>query len=336
MWAIVNHTAYEVGRSWGRDKNGVHEWIVAIKGTFDVKADGQLEPADEQHPPLLAPEYLGEDGASSLRYDADLVALKPTTDVVINGTAYAPKGRPSSDFLISMRVNAVRKVVRVIGRRMWGEGFAGMTSSPEPLVSLPVTYERAYGGYDRTDPDPRNHRLDTRNPVGCGVAAPSSRRAGNPLPNFEYPGKDVQRAGPAGFGAIASYWSPRRELSGTYDKNWERTRFPLLPVDWDSGSLLCSPPDQRPQSYLNGGESVELVNFTPDGLLRFNLPRVSLTLSTRFAMPVGWRTQEHRASLSSVIIEPDYPRVMVVWTSSLTCRTEADYLDKTIVREALE
>ena len=98
MWAITNRTPYKVGKTWGRDKDGVHEWIVAVKGTFDIKPDGTLALADKQLDPLLLPEYNGEAGASSLRYDADLVSPKPTTDVVLNGTAYAPKGRASTDF----------------------------------------------------------------------------------------------------------------------------------------------------------------------------------------------------------------------------------------------
>ena len=89
MWAVTNHTPYAAGRTWGRDKNGLHEWIVAVKATFDIKANGELVLAEKQLPPLLAPEYNGDDGVSSLRYEADLVGTKPATDVVLNGTAYA-------------------------------------------------------------------------------------------------------------------------------------------------------------------------------------------------------------------------------------------------------
>lgn len=115
MWSITNHTPYKAKKTWGRDKDGVHEWIVAVKGTYDIKADGTVVLANEQLDPLLAPEYNGEPGVSSLRYDADLVAPKPTTDVVINGTAYAPKGRPSTEFLVSVRVAQIHKVIRVVG-----------------------------------------------------------------------------------------------------------------------------------------------------------------------------------------------------------------------------
>lgn len=334
MWAITNRTPYKAESTWGRDKDGIHEWIVAVKGTFDIQPDGKLSLADEQLDPLLLPEYNGEIGQSSLRYDADLVAPKPTTDVVLNGTAYAPNGRPSTDFLIALRVGPIKKVLRVRGNRRWDDGpFGGSPTSPQPATRVPIVYERAYGGYDHTDPDPRLHNMDSRNPVGCGVFSDLRRRARQPLPNFEYPDGNLEKAGPAGFGAIDSFWSPRREFAGTYDKAWEQNRLPLLPEDWDPRSLLCSPTDQRPATYLRGGELVELVNLTPNGLLRFTLPKVSLTFSTRFATRFDSRIEEHYSRLSTVIIEPDNLRVIMVWVSILACRTESDYLEKTFIYE---
>jgi hypothetical protein len=330
MWVVTNHTPYKVGRVWGRDKDGVHEWIVVVKGTFDIKPDGNLRLADEQLEPLHLPEYHGDAGASSLRYDADLVSPKPTTDVVLNGTAYAPKGRPSTNFLVSLRVGRVHKVIRVVGNRRWKRGLFGLKpSASEPITALPIIYERAYGGYDQTEPDPKMQRLDSRNPVGCGVVARSKNRLGKSLPNFEYPKGKLEKAGPAGFGAIDSYWSPRRELQGTYDEAWQKSRYPLLPSDWDPRSLLCSPPDQRPQNHLRGGELVELENLTPNGKLRFALPRAYL----RFLTHIDNRTEEHERRLATVIIEPDYPRVIIVWQSVLAVRTNGDYLDETIVSE---
>ena len=167
--------------------------------------------------------------------------------------------------------------------------------------------------------------MDVRNPVGCGLV----RMEGCPLPNFEYPNHNLKEGGPAGFGPIASYWSPRRELQGTYDEAWKKRRFPLPPTDWDPHSLLCSPSDQRPVRHLRGGELVELINLTPAGKLCFTLPKVHLTFSTHIDNCI----KEHRSRLSSVIIEPDFPRLIMVWQTSLSVRTNADYLEKTIVRE---
>ena len=324
MWSIANRTPYSVQKSWDRDKDGVHEWIVAVKGTFNVNQDGRVVLADEQLDPLLLPKYDGESGISSLQYEADLVSTKPTTDVILNGTAYAPKGRPSTEFLISLRLDRIHKEIKAIGHRIWERSMFRASSSPEHVTEIPIVYERAYGGFDQSNPDPTKQRLDTRNPVGCGLTA----QAGQPLPNFEYPGKNMEKAGPAGFGALASHWSPRRELSGTYDEAWQHGRYPLLPKDWDPRSLLCSPADQRPESYLQGGERVELINLTPNGVLHFVLPKIRLTFHTIFNTGLRKRSIGHDGHLASVILEPDYHRVILVWSSTLPCRRDGDYLRK--------
>jgi hypothetical protein len=327
---LVNRTPYKAKACWGRDKDGVHEWLVAVKGTFDIKPSGETAIAEEQVEPLLVPEYHGDLGTSSVRYDADLVAPKPTTDVLINGTAYAPGGRPSADFLVSGRVDRVHKVLRVLGNRTWRQGLLRpKPSEAEPVAAVPITYERAYGGYDPTDPDLKNHRLDPRNPVGRGVFGPARDREGEPLHNFEYPRGNPEKAGPAGFGALDAYWSPRRELQGTYDEAWQRSRAPLLPADWDPRSLLCSPADQQPEAHLRGGELVDLDNLTTDGKLRFTLPKIFLSFVTR----VDGRSTSHRGRLATVIIEPDHPRVILVWLTSLTVRVDCDYVDETTVYE---
>jgi hypothetical protein len=332
MWAIVNQTPFKADSTWAREKSGLHQWVVAVKGTFDIAADGGISLAEEQSDPLLAPEYTGEAGLSSLLYDADLALPKPTTDIVLNCTAYAPLGRPSTSFLASIRVGPIQKTLRVVGNRWWKNGASGGTpSTMEPVTRVPVVYERAYGGYDRTDPDPARQRMDSRNPCGRGVVAQLHNRIGQPLPNFEYPDKDIEKTGPAGFGALDSFWSPRREYAGTYDKAWEEKRLPLLPLDWDPRALLCAPPDQRPDDYLRGGEIVELTNLTPAGRLSFRLPRVYLTFETR----VRQRTEAHRSHLATVIIEPDFPRVIMVWLTSLACEADGDYLEETIVGQKI-
>ena len=326
MWAVDNRTPHGVGRVWGRNKDGIHEWIVAVKGTFDIGSDGNLALAQEQPDPLLMAEYNGADFEFSLRYDADLVGPKPTTDVVVNGTAYAPQGRPAIEFLVSLRVGNLHKALRVVGNRRWMRRGAFLhPSAAEPVTSVPVIYERSYGGFDWSSPHPTEQRLDTRNPVGCGLV----EKEGQQLPNFEYPGRGLHDAGPAGFGAIDCHWSPRRELSGTYDADWKHSRYPLLPADWEPHSLLCSPADQRPGRPLHGGEPVLLNNLTPSGKLSFTLPKIFL----RFTTYIDSRIEEHRGQLASVIIEPDHRRVMLIWQSALLVDTDGDYLDTTVVRQ---
>lgn len=330
MWAIKNHTAYAADRTWVRDKDGAHHWVVAAKATFDITAKG-LRLADDQPPPFLEPQYTGEPGASSLRYDADLVPRKPTTDLIVNACAHAPRGRAAASVVVGLRAGTLRKELVVHGPRVFYQGTAGITpSSALPFTHHPITYEWAYGGTGAVDPDPRRQRIDLRNPVGKGVAARPADLVNQPAYRVEYPGSTPSKAGPAGFGPIASHWSPRRELAGTYDEQWERSRKPLLAADYDERFVLCSPVDQRPAQHLRGGEPIELVNMTPEGVLSIQVPKIYLTFSTRF----GPRNKEHRSKVACVVIEPEERRLAVVWQTTLPVgATEVDYLDETIIRE---
>jgi hypothetical protein len=331
MWAITNRTPYAAERTWVRDKKGMHHWIVVVKATFGVSNDGSLRLADEQKPPLLAPEYIGEPGKSSLRYEADLGPPKPTTDVLVVAHAYAPRGQSAPTVPVRLRVAFLQKEILVHGTRVFYEGITGIVPyRPLPFVKQPIQYELAWGGTDTSDPDPKKQGYDKRNPIGCGFALKRSRLLKQRAPSIEYPRGEQGSIGPAGFGPIPSYWSPRLEYAGTYDAQWEKMKKPLLPDDYDERFTLCAPRDQQPRQHLRGGELVELVHMTASGRLRFELPKIFLAFSTRF----GRRVVEHRSRIASVIIEPDDSRLMVVWQTSLPVRSpDVDYLDETLIQE---
>lgn len=331
MWALTNQTPYAAERTWVRDKTGHHHWIVAVKGTFEINPTGSLRLAEEQLPPVMAPESFGAPGESSLRFDCDLVLSKATTDVLVNAHAYAPNGKLATSVAVGLRVGPVQKTLVVHGPRVYFNGVGGMTTTAaQPFDRCPIRYEEAYGGSDLADPDPRKQRIDPRNPVGKGVKARAADLVNTMAHRVEYPQGDASRVGPAGFGAIASHWSPRLELAGTYDAAWVKSTKPLLPADYDERFTLCAPLDQRPPTHLQGGEPVDLVNMTPDGVLRTVLPKVELVHTTR----INGRREEHRSKLVTVILEPDDRRLMVVWHTSLpVVATEVDHLVETVVEE---
>jgi len=334
MLALDNRTPYAAERTIVMDKAGEKSWVVAVKATYQLWTDGTTELAAVQAPPLYSPEYIGEPGKSSLRFEADLIPSKPVTDVLVNGQAYAPAGKPVQTVDVSVSVGPLRKRLRVFGDRHWHNGLSGLKpSSPRKFERMPITYERAFGGWDRTDPDPAKQRLFSQNPIGSGFATREHHLDGHALPNVEHPSHLVSawsdRPAPAGLGAIASYWSPRLEWAGTYGQEWMEGKFPLLPDDFDERFHQCAPPDQDLGQYLRGGEMVELENLTASGSLHFRLPKVYLTFTTRF----GRQKQEHRAALQTVIIEPEVPRVIMVWQTSLDCHHLIDELDTTIIRE---
>ncbi len=327
MWALDNDTPYAAERSWTRDKDGAHVWIVAVKATFDIAPNGALRLADEQIPPVLEPVHHGDPATTSLKYDSDLLAVKPSTDVVLNAQAHAPGGKPAPQVDVLFRMQHVSKHLVVYGFRSYFQGVLGLTTtSPHPFTSLPIRYEDAFGGADLADPDPARQKMDRRNPVGKGVAARSASLVHTPAHRIEYAGG----SGPAGYGPIASSWSPRAEMAGTYDAAWEKKKKPLLPDDYDPRYALSAPLDQRPEQWLRGGELVELLHMTPEGALRFELPRLYFTYATWF----GSRREEHRGHLVTAIIEPDERRLMTVYQTSLTVgRKDVPYLDRTVIGE---
>jgi hypothetical protein len=69
--------------------------------------------------------------------------------------------------------------------------------------------------------------------------------------------------------------------------------------------------------------------MTASGCLRFALPKIYPFFETRF----GSERVEHRGRLCSVIVEPDAPRVILAWQTSLVCNHRVDELDATVVSE---
>jgi len=317
MWSITNDTPFAAERCWVRDREGAEVWLVAVKATFLIATDGSLRLAEAQAPVCVAPVHRGKPGASSLLYDSDLHHTKLNTDIVVNGHAYAPGGRPAAKVVVRLHVADVDKSLTVFGERTWKRTVIGLSpSEPLPFDKLPLVYERAYGGHD---PGAPHGAWDVRNPVGIGYALHGHDAAGRPLPNVER--RDALIGSwndpePAGYGPIAGHWASRAQYAGTCDEAWMRDRQPLLPDDFDDRYYQCVPPDQQTRGFLLGGESVVLDNLTPGGLLSFRLPRLTIGFKTDFE---DGSSERHAGKLHTVILEPDVPRVMMVWHTQLPC-----------------
>ena len=134
----------------------------------------------------------------------------PGTDVVFVGQAHTPGHRRQTEIMAQLEVGPLRKSIAVIGEREWvGSLLGSVMSSPVPFTTMPIVYERAFGGrppsqWDRTAP-----KLDERNPVGTGYCATRRDVAGMRLPNLEDPGQRIrtwrQQPPIAGLGAIDAH-----------------------------------------------------------------------------------------------------------------------------------
>jgi len=327
MWAIRNETRYAAERSFVRNRDGAELWIVVVRATFDIKREGPPEPAAIQPAVVRAPLFIGAPATTSLRYDSDFVRTKLGTDVVLHGCAYAPGRRPAERVDVSVLIGNISKSLVVHGQRRWQARSGGLVPGPAlPFLFKTIDYEAALGG---PLADGESAPRDPANPSGVGRIA----RAGAQAPSIELRDDPVASPtsanGPAGLGPIPCHWLARARLAGTYDAAWQRDRQPLVPDDFQDTYFQCAPTDQRAPGFLRGGEQVILRNLTPDGELRFQLPRLSIGFRTRIA----GSTVDHRGQLHTVIIEPDTLRLIMVWHTALPCHHTLYTLKETVVFE---
>lgn len=313
---LVNRTQMVVGYSMGMDPAGRQHVVVAVKGTFTIpKGGGSLRLAQGQLPLVLADTFTGEPGLSATVYEADLCMGKPYCDVLLNGSAWAPGGRPTTRTHVELRVGSIRKRFDVVGERTWRRRWLrGLRPSrAEPFSSMPISYDRAYGGID--DSDPECCQFYARNLAGVGYHPRRSRRAiqGQPVPNTEERSSPIRhvtgRYRPMSFGAVARGSPERVALAGTFDQQWSDEVFPFLPADFDPRYYQSAPMDQQ-MDHPRAGEVVELTNLTPEGKTVFRLPTTEIVFE--FASVLG-ETAEKTGVLDTVVIEPDQNRVLLTW-----------------------
>ncbi len=332
MWNLKNETPFAASYANSQDyRTGGAIWQVAVKGTFDISSNGDLKIAEEQVEVHSSPQYRDEEDNSSIVYPSDLEAqVKDRIDVLLNAHAYAPQNKKTKEIIVGVSIDSWVKQLKVIGERRWDSGVGIMfQTNPAPFEKIPIIYENAFGGVD----DYKEEELCfDGNPVGKGFAKSRSHRIGQKLPNVEYADQPTKNGKPkknrvAGFGALCGHWSPRFNYAGTYDEKWQEERFPLYPLDFNQMFYQCAPEDQQIQSIV-GGEKVTLLNLTPDtGYLEFNIPSVELKFYTKIKNKVI----HHMASLHTIIIEPDFPRLQLVWHTAIDCHNQEQDVEHTFI-----
>lgn len=318
MLQFNNETGFEGTIAVLPDPDGVETVFVILKATFDVGRE--LTPAAEQVPVTMEDVHWGEPGKSSLKAASDIALVKPSTDVILNGRAYAPGGHPTGETKVSLAVENVEKSIRVVGDRAWSVGLFGCKpSEPVPFEVMPLVWERAFGGTVIHPENPEQVAAEVRNPVGLGYCESLARDQleGRRLPNLEHPDQPVtawtDRPTPVCLGPVCAHWEPRRSLAGTYDEAWTNNRAPYLPHDFDSRFFQVASADQVTTEYLRGGETIVTEGLVPGGgLWSVTLPRLQVECLHR----TDSGDVERTANLDTVLLEPDAARVELVWRSA--------------------
>lgn len=335
MLQLYNHTPFQCSLGVFADLNGVECAYCVAKATFAL-VKSRIVLAAAQALLVLVDETWGEPGVSSLKTASEMTLSKPATDLLMMGYAYALGGR-AREATVRLRVGSNVKIVQVFGNRAWKSRMLGWKiTDPEPFDRIPLVYEQSFGGIDLQPVDPSAVDYEARNPLGRGLVPRNSKMdtEGTLLPNLEDPNALIHtpkdRPAPAGFGPISPQWEPRRSYAGTYDENWTKTRAPFLPADFDPRFLQVSHPDLISKGYLKGGEKVEIEGASPNGLLSFELPFLTLDM----VFQLGGEEYHHCPNLDTIVFDPESSEVRMVWRAcqvvdkSLTRLSEVEVVCK--------
>jgi len=319
---FVNSTGLPAQWTMGFEPDGREMLIVVVKATYSIPANGaQGDPslADEQQPLVEADRFSGEPGFSAPLHETDFAHRKPACDVLLLGSAHAPRGRPVERLPVGLKLGSLQKQFTVVGPRVWRKYLAvAIASKPEHFQRLPLSYDYAFGGTDRTR-EAEDGQTDTYqpNPVGRGYWTDVKHIDGQPLPFTEASDQSVvEPAGryvPMSFSPVGRNWTPRRVYAGTYDQHWLENTAPLWPADFDARYFQAAPADQI-VPYPAGGEEVVLQHLTPEGHCTFRLPRRSMPI---IFIPHRGGDLRRDAVIDTVVIEPDEGRFTLTWRANL-------------------
>lgn len=291
MTVIVSQSLYPVQAVERAFWHGNRYHAISAKVTLAFDERGFLSEPHRQREFDLEEVWQGRPMRSSLLRPGDLIPFKPTTDVLVVGTARPPGGRAAAQWDAALRFQGREKRLRLCGARVWRHSLLSgwALSSPEPTTGVALLYENAYGGV--TDPSKaefKDGEFHPDNPFGCGFVG-----RGRPDTGREYRaaqveawdgvisrfGKDVPVGG---LGPIPAFFPARAQHMGTWDAAWEKDHQPNIPLDMDMRFWQCALADQQASEYLRGGDVIELSGLAAQPI-RVEIPRtLSSTLGRRF------------------------------------------------------
>jgi hypothetical protein len=314
---LVNSTRMVAGYTLGLEPSGRELLVVAVKGTFRIPAQNgdPLKLHEEQAPLLTSDVFFGEPGTSAPKYEMDFAPRKVRCDVLLNGSAYAPRGKPVTRVIVELEIGGWSKSFAVVGDRVWFTAGGVRATTPQSFTVMPISYDVAFGGFDDRHEDPAEHAAYLTNPSGRGFHKHliGEWLEGSRLPNTEEIDAAVTSPdgvySPMAFGPIGRHWQPRYPHAGTYDQKWLDEQCPFLPVDFDEQYYQCAPPDQQLPFPL-GEQRVALRNLTPDGEREFILPHLAAPVHV---FPKNGEREDLTAFADTVLIEPDLERVTMTW-----------------------
>ncbi|TIU20359.1 MAG: DUF2169 domain-containing protein, partial [Mesorhizobium sp.] len=120
------------------------------------------------------------------------------------------------------------------------------------------------------------------------------------------------------------------KYAGNYGEEWEKTRNPLLPRDFNRLYYQCAPEDQQTKTRLTGYEDVRLGALSADGFMQFLLPRLTFDITTHFKNKPDIKHEE--ASIHTLRLRPDDRQFIITWVSALPVPYDEEKLSTSTIR----
>jgi hypothetical protein len=270
---IENHTPFPALAFRQFNLAGEINGVVVARGSYEIIPGARMRPLEKQSPLIMSDLYCGSPQETPMLAQNDLVPFKPGTDVTLRGWTFSPGGEPRANWRCGVKLGMVEKIINVHGPRVWepvikDDKLLDWTLGPAtPVDRVELGWQLATGGILPGSSAEKTRCAD--NPVGCGLvdlvhcdhgqvhAAPQTERPEAPLRHWK------DKVPPVGLGPVSPWWRQRARYCGTYDAHWLEERHPLLPLDFDYHFYQCAPEDQIAEPWLSGGETLELVHFSP-------------------------------------------------------------------------
>jgi hypothetical protein len=320
-------------------------FAVLVKRSYRIVQGQPLVPQEEAESFRRGDVYHdpGDPETCSVLCEDELAPFKPATDVVVIGQAYAPEGRPAQTMTVGVEVSGHQQLLRVTGDRVanYRPRVAPAISEPAPFTTMPLRYERAYGGTDATS-RPDKPFYYPRNPLGCGLAVLNLPEVieGLRMPNIEAPDdlltpeqivledesnwnrQPLSRS----FGWFQKTWYPRCSFVGAMPPHVaadevmreealglvprgqitlaRQFRLPSFDVRFNNGASLGLAFPKVPPATL-----IRLAGLRPDGLLSFTLPNAWPSIM----LDIGLGENALSTALHTVAIYVEERRVDMIW-----------------------
>jgi len=265
---FLNETKLAAAMFRGEPEPGQMLVTVVAKAAYAIEAS-RLKPLD-----ATACEILVQDKETPLGViPSDQVPLKEGVDVFVMGHAHPLGGNPQTRMEVSFALGAAQRRLLIVGDREWRDTTT--YTPPRPFTSMPITYKTAFGGTALMQGMPVPF---PNNSLGKGFVVEREHVAGTSLPNVETYDAPVaswqDQPTPAGFAAFPADTRIRAERSfrtidaraGTYE---------FLPA------LFSSAHPQMIFPKVESGTECSLKGMSPEGVLRFSVPRFDPVLTIR-------------------------------------------------------